>query len=113
MRTGSEKWLPCESLGRPTPPSAKRWVVSPNSERRSCASWPNDVGFFQRSETMQTTEPCWRCGGKPRGVASPKGGWVTCPVCHGTGELPAPPAERVQIVDRRPDDEPHKILIEG
>lgn len=26
---------------------------------------------------------CPRCGGKPRGVRSPKGGWVTCPSCQG------------------------------
>jgi hypothetical protein len=28
---------------------------------------------------------CRRCGGKPRGVRAPSGGWTTCPICKGTG----------------------------
>jgi hypothetical protein len=33
---------------------------------------------------------CPRCGGKPRGVPCPDGGWTTCPRCNGLGYVEKP-----------------------
>jgi uncharacterized protein (TIGR02996 family) len=77
------------------------------------------IGNFRRGLVGSVTltcqqffgDPCWRCGGRPRGVAAPGGGWATCPICRGrlrtegvaAALFRAAPITEVRLSDREPD----------